>query len=152
MTEFEGELSRSIAKVTQQSEGTDQWIDFSVDPRAAELIGAESAKRVAEYQPDTVVTWMLPDEAILAHIVSREVGITSARAELDLGLITIDQELTPPRRIVLLTTIDDNYRQLNSLNTLLLGKGHVVVAALSVLSTGEPLIDSDVPQIELSAR
>jgi hypothetical protein len=152
MTEFEGELSRSIAKVTQQSEGTQRWIDFSVDPRAAEYIGAETAKRVAEYQPDTVVTWMLPDEAILAHIVSRELGITSARAELDLGLITIDQELTPPRRIVLLTTIDDRYRQLNSLNTLLQGKGHVVVAALSVLSTGEPLIESDVPQIELSAR
>jgi len=144
------ELSANIKKLTRVSEGGDTWIDVCVDPTAAESVGAAIAARAAEYQPQLVVTWGLPDESVLAHIVARDLGITSARADLDLGLITIEEELPSATRVLLVTTIDDPYRRLNSLHTLLDGQGHTVVAAASVISAGTQLVESDVPQFELS--
>lgn len=147
---LEGELAQHIHAVTQQSAGGDRWINFSIDPRSAEVIGSAIAARAAEYDPQLVVTWTMPDESVLAHIVARILGVSSARADSDLGLITMDRELPPNSRVVLLTTIDDAHLRLNSLNTLLVESGHVVVAAASVVSISSPLIDSDAPQFQLS--
>jgi hypothetical protein len=144
------ELTAHINALTRVSEGGDVWIDVSVDPASAESVGAAIARRVAEYEPQLVVTWMLPDESVLAHIVARDLGVTIARADLDLGLITIEEELPAASRVLLVTTIDDPYRRLNSLYTLLEGQGHTVVAAASVISAGTPLVESDIPQFELA--
>ena len=144
------ELTAHINALTRVSEGGDVWIDVSVDPASAESVGAAIARRVAEYEPQLVVTWMLPDESVLAHIVARDLGIRTARADLDLGLITIEEELPAASRVLLVTTIDDPYRRLNSLYTLLEGQGHTVVAAASVISAGTPLVESDIPQFELA--
>ena len=146
VNEMQGNLSEHVHTLTRQSQSGERWIDLSVSPEYAEELGTAIAKRVAEYDPQLIVTWMLPDEAVLAHIVARILGISSAHAELDLGLITVDRELCPSMRILLLTTIDDQYRRLNSLNTLFIEHGHTVVAAVSVLSTGDPLLVSAAPQ------
>lgn len=150
MTETAGEIPSLVRALTRQSGTGGRWINLSSDPKATERLGVELAGRAAAYRPQLTVTWSVPDDVVLGHIVSRVLGIPALRADLDLGLITLDREAAPAQRILLLTTADDEYRRIGSLDTLLRGLGHTIVAAASLLGGEAPLLDTETPQFSLA--
>jgi hypothetical protein len=151
MTDTAEETSSLIRALTHESETGDRWIDLSSDPDAAERLGRALAERAARHEPQLTVTWAVPDDVVLAHIVSRELGIPALRADLDLGLITLDRDIDPAQRVLLLTATDGEYRRLESLGTLLRGQGHRIAAAASVLGSAAPLLTTaDTPQFSLA--
>jgi hypothetical protein len=138
----ENTFSRSLAALVVEDALSNRWFDFGVNPPATEVVGAALADATRHFAPTVVVSWSSPDEFVLAHIVARELGATRAGVELDLGLLTVEPVIPSSSRVLLLATFWGAGRPLESLHTLVLERGHTVVAAASLIKP-----ESSVPDI-----
>lgn len=64
-------------------------INVLADPQATEAAGRRIAEQAVALHPGCVVIWDDPQSAVLAHIVSRELGCSTARAFEYEGLIDL---------------------------------------------------------------
>jgi len=75
-------------------------LDSVHDPSAVEQLGVALADRLRDCRPNRVVVWDDPENAVLGHIVARELGTTVIRAMDAQGGIDYDGTLQDGDRIV----------------------------------------------------
>lgn len=127
------EVSALIGAVLVKEISGERWFDFGRNPTATEGLGKSIADRARPYNPDVVASWSSPEEAVLAHIVANELNVVRASIKLDLGLLSLESELPKGSRIILVSTFWSSQRPLISLQNLLEGQGHTIVAAASLV-------------------
>lgn len=76
-------------------------LDAGRSATAIETVGRTVADAVRALAPDTLLTWPDSSNAVLAHIVSRELGVPAAPFINEDGVIDIDSGLVRGRRVVL---------------------------------------------------
>ena len=152
MNEFvNSEISALVGTLLVEESSGERWFDFGRGPAVTERLGASIANRTRAYNPDVVASWFGPDEAVLAHIVARELDAVRTAIELDLGLLSLESELPPASKILLVSTSWNSRRPLAPLRTLLEGQGHTIVAAASLVrSSAEDSQVDDLPLITLT--
>ncbi|GMA30495.1 hypothetical protein GCM10025875_04870 [Litorihabitans aurantiacus] len=108
----------------------DGEIDAGADPAALELLGTLVADTLRAHAVGVVVSWNDPDDAVLAHVVARELGVPSRRASLDLGRLELDgPPLAGAVVAVVATSFTPRPRALEPLARLLAGAGASAVHA-----------------------
>lgn len=109
-------------------------VDLAADPALSERLGTQLARLIAPTRPGLVLGWLGPDEAVLAHIVARELGVPVARASLDLGRLTVEPDGWPSDRVALVATSWGRDLPLAPLRKVV---GHTadVVAAAEIVTT-----------------
>jgi hypothetical protein len=111
------------------------WFDFSRNPRELETVGAAIAGTGSELGTEAVVSWLDPDETVLAHVVASHLGVPRASVDVDLGLLTLGPELEFNRSVLLVASAFTRFRTAESLRSLLEDHGHTVVGAVSLSET-----------------
>lgn len=126
------------------------WFDLGRNPAETEQIGRALAAKAAKFQVTSVVSWLSPDETVLAHIVARELETMRAGVELDFGLFTIESEPPAGSAVLLVSTFWGGQHPLRSLRTLFEERGHAVVAAASLVGPAYSVIGAeDLPLVTL---
>jgi adenine/guanine phosphoribosyltransferase-like PRPP-binding protein len=72
-----------------------------LDPAGTERLGALLAERVRSLDPTVVIAWEDPEDAVLAHVVARELGVRALRAWNADGLVDQSSALNADDRAVL---------------------------------------------------
>lgn len=127
------EFSAEFETLLMERGSGESWFDFGRSPEATERVGKSMAESTRSYLPDVIASWSGAAEAVLAHIVARELRAVRTAIEVDLGLLSMETEIPASSRILLVSTFWTRQRSLASLRTLLEGQGHTVVAARSLL-------------------
>lgn len=87
--------------------GTDTYgptLNTTASAADAETIGTALAEALRAHRIEAVALWSTPDEAVLAHIVARELGATVHHADELEGLVTFQPEIVPDTRAALIAT------------------------------------------------
>ena len=105
------------------------------DPSGAEVLGRELAALVADLAPTVVVVWRGVSDAVLGHIVARELGTHVVLTFDDDGLVEHRGPLGASERAVVVADRIDDPAGLAAVITYLEQQG-AVVAALGTLVAG----------------
>lgn len=114
-------------------------INTGRSPRYVEVLGHALAESLRPSSPETLVVWNTPDEAVLAHAVALQLGVSVRRASEVEGILTLDEPIAPGTRVALVATEWDG-RWLETLRQLVLGSGGTLVVAAAVV--GSDVLDS----------
>lgn len=79
-------------------------VDLAADPQLTERLGAALAELMAPTEPTVVLGWLGADEAVLAHVVARRLGVPAARASFELGRLLVDPAGISSARVALVAT------------------------------------------------
>lgn len=116
---------------TIEPDGT-RWIDVYTAPGTIELLGAAIAEPAQALGVNAVVSWLDPDECVLAHAVAARLEVPRAAAELDLGQLTLYPTLPGGSSVLIVGTAFSASRPIASVRALLENAGHTVAAAASL--------------------
>ncbi|TVT25878.1 hypothetical protein LWP59_18180 [Amycolatopsis acidiphila] len=114
-------------------------INSGRSPRYVEVLGRALAESLRPSNSETLVVWNTPDDAVLAHAVALQLGVTVRRASEVGGILTLDEPIARGTRVALVATEWDG-RWLETLRRLVLGSGGALVAAAAVV--GSDVLDS----------
>lgn len=133
MTEVPERIRALVGDLVVVDEGL-QWIDTASRPSVVAALGAEIAVLSHRFGADAVACWVSDDESVLAHSIAVALDVPVARADENLGLLTLDPELPGAARSVLLVaTAWTMEHPLAPLASLLTNRGKTVAAAVSLL-------------------
>jgi hypothetical protein len=143
------------AALTVLGTGADAYgptLNTAVSPADVETIGAALAEALREHRLDAVAVWSTRDEAVLAHIVARELKATVCYADEIEGLVSLQPEIAPGSRTVLLATAWHTPSRLAVLQAVVGNQQAEPVVIAAVIST--PVLRSvkDVPTVHLAAE
>ncbi|MGI5204767.1 hypothetical protein ACQEU6_24705 [Spirillospora sp. CA-108201] len=97
-----------IAAARRLIDAPGNGIGWALDPsrsaEAMETVGRAMADVVRALDPEVLLTFSDRSDAVLAHIVARELGIRAVPFYLEEGVIEIDAGLVRGRRVVLMFT------------------------------------------------
>ena len=144
------EIAALVDSLMRNEVTGEAWFDFGRNPDGTEQIGRALAAKTTVFQATAVVSWLAPEETVLAHIVARELDTMRTGVELDLGLFTIESEPPAGSVVLLVSTFWGGQRPLRSLRTLFEARGHTVVAAASLVRPAHAAIGAeDFPLVTL---
>ena len=110
------------------------------DPRVVEETGrrlaAELARRLAEDKPSAVACWEVADDAVLAHVVARELGVPVWYALEVEGIVALDRDLQGPAAMVLVLERLESPSDVAGLAGVVANSGGRVVAVAAASGTG----------------
>ncbi len=136
------QLSSLVNGMIAHAGTEDMWLETAASPARLARLGERIARVVGTFGAEAVVHWRDDDEAALAQAVAQALAVPVARADLDLGLLTLSPALPDSaRNVLLLASSWNGYRPVAPLVGLLRGTGREPVAALSLFSSG-PILDS----------
>ena len=112
-------------------------VNTARSPRDVEVIGerlADQIRGLAIEPPQALVVWDTSDEAVLAHVVARSLGVGVLRTSEVEGRLELDRHLEPGIPVVPMATqwVD---RRLATLRKLLENRGGQTVAVAAVLGS-----------------
>lgn len=110
-------------------------INVVCDPVVAERVGSLLAEALKGHGADVVVSWDGAEDAVLAHIVARDLGVRTAQVFESEGILRLTDPVMKGARALLLA---DTFRSANSLVGpigLVHNVGATTVAVGSILST-----------------
>jgi len=106
------------------------------DPDGAERLGLAVAERVRGRGANVVVIWEEPEDAVLAHIVARELGVRTVRTWNEEGLVGHAGTLPDTPRALLLADAFRDVEPLLAMKAFVEQQGGSVVAAGVLVTTG----------------
>ncbi|MET7994727.1 hypothetical protein ABZU76_27920 [Amycolatopsis sp. NPDC005232] len=109
-------------------------LDTPTDPAATEVVGSALAELLAQHTLDQVAVWHGADDAVLAHVVARQLGATVTRASELEGVVGFHPPVTAGTRIALVGTAWEPARLRTLLNLAATARAEVVAVA-AVLAT-----------------
>jgi hypothetical protein len=112
-------------------------LNTAVSVAAVERVGKALADQLRPYGPNVVSFWNTGDEAVLGHVVARELGASVLRADDVKGVLSFSGELPTDARVALLATAWTNARWLESLSSVMRSSSADVVVIASVLAAPE---------------
>ncbi|MQA82806.1 MAG: hypothetical protein GEV10_30860 [Streptosporangiales bacterium] len=98
------------------------------DPARTERMGTAIATEVAALDASTVVCWDVSEDAVLAHVVARELGVDLVRAVEIEGIVALLQPIVDGARVVLVAETFRARTGLAGLSGVVTHAGGVVVA------------------------
>jgi len=125
-------FAAALAAIRFDDSGTEFETARSVT--ATETVGAGLAARARESGATAVASLVRADDAVLAHVVARELGVPRATIEEDLGLLTLSPRLPDGSRVAFVGLARLSERDLAAALTLLEGAGHTLTAPLFAAS------------------
>jgi adenine/guanine phosphoribosyltransferase-like PRPP-binding protein len=108
------------------------------DPSGAERLGVLLAERARGVRPDLVVVWEDVEDAILAFIVGRELGIPVIRVVNADGLAESTREFPPHSRAVLVGDVFTSVQTVGAVDALLDQHGGKLATVVSLVDVGTP--------------
>ncbi|PWB97976.1 hypothetical protein [Homoserinimonas hongtaonis] len=124
------DLTRAPALI--ESLTVDGRLDLALNPAAVTELGSLIAEQAREHSPSLVLSWA-GDDIVLAHAVASALGIPRAVVSLDLGLITVDPQVAPSTRGVLVGSHFTSDGPVASIATMLGERGHELVLAAALM-------------------
>lgn len=118
-------------------DGDLQWFEFGLDPSAAEALGREVAEKLRAANPDAVLCFEHEEDAVLAHIVARQLGATRVVLREQEGLLWLSHELEPGSRVAVIAVEAARMMSREVLQELLQARDARLVD-IAVLEAGEP--------------
>lgn len=112
------------------------------DPQLVERTGSGLAARLREVAPTAVACWDSSEDAVLAHVVARELGTGVWRATEIEGIVALERELPAGARVAL---VGERFRTgpaVAGLSGVVVHGGGSVVAVASV-HPGAPVAGTD---------
>lgn len=110
------------------------WVDLALDARATEALGALVVECSALAPINAVVTWFAPDDTVIGHVVSRELGVPRSSIEVDLGLMTLSPALPVGARVLLVVVDPSAHEPVAAVAGLLANHG-LVLSVVTMLTT-----------------
>ncbi|MCW3819666.1 hypothetical protein ONA91_35045 [Micromonospora sp. DR5-3] len=108
--------------------------------KAVELIGAAIADALRPYTPTVVAVRDNIDDAVLAHVVSRELDLPTVRVYEDSGLLSLSPLPDPGARAALLAVSWHDVSALRALRLLLAHARADVMAVAAALPVTDPVL------------
>lgn len=105
------------------------------DPIGAERLGATLAERVRAREPNVVVVWEDSEDAILAYIVARELGVRAVRTWNADGLVAHAGSLPPDAQALILADAFRDATPLLAMKAFIEQQGGLVTAAAVLVKT-----------------
>jgi hypothetical protein len=125
-------------------------LNTAQSPPDVDVLGAALAEEIrAVAAPAALVVWDTSDEAVLAHVVARHLGVGVLRASEAEGLLALTPDLTAGTPLALLAT-QWGERRLATLRTLVANRGGRVVAVAAALASPALTAVADVPTAALA--
>jgi hypothetical protein len=109
-------------------------LNTHLDPAALEVVGRGLAEGLRPYAPRQIGVWHSADDAVLAHVVARELGATVVRSFALEGVVGLHPSVRPGTRVAFLATAWEP-AQLNTLLALATTHRIEVAAVGAVLLT-----------------
>lgn len=119
----------------------------SAVPAAVEIVGSALAEQLKAKDATAVVVRDDIDDAVLAHVVGRELGVDIIRVYEEEGLLTLAPEPAPGTRAVLLANHWDAPARLQALRLLLAHHQTSLVAVAALVSSDALAALSDVDTV-----
>lgn len=91
-----------LARVIE-SDGARRWLDFGLDPEAAELIAQRIAEQLRPSQPTVVLSFENEEDAVLAHLVARALGATRVILRSQEGLLWLSHAVPAGSRVAVVS-------------------------------------------------
>lgn len=132
MTTNPEDLAQNLRALIVAENNGNTWFDASSDPELVETVGKAIASSVADPRISAVVGWFDADQAVLTHVVARELGVPRAAVDADLGLLNLYPRLRGAHGVLVLTPLHTGLVSLSSLKTFLERAGHTVIAAIGL--------------------
>jgi hypothetical protein len=125
--------------------------DTAQSPRDVDVLGEGLAEEIrAAASPAALIVWDTSDEAVLAHVVARHLGIGVLRASEVEGLLGLDPDVGPGTPVALLAT-QWGERRLATLRKLVANRGGRTVAVAAALDSPALAAVQDVPAVALAS-
>jgi hypothetical protein len=125
-------------------------LNTAQSPRDVDVVGAGLAGEIrAVATPAALVVWDTSDEAVLAHVVARNLDVGVLRAFEVEGLLGVSPDIAAGAPVVLLAT-QWGERRLANLRTLVASRGGQTVAVAAALSSPALAAVTDVPAAALA--
>jgi hypothetical protein len=113
-------------------------------PEVVEAAATEVVNAIREAAPDVILTWDALDDAVLAHVVARQLAIQTVLVhEPQEGIVELFPTLAPGSRVVLLAASFDRTNTIRSAASLVGHRGGLLVAIVSLGPAS--IADEEVP-------
>jgi hypothetical protein len=135
--------------------GTDTYgptLNTAASPAGVETLGVALAAALREHRIEAVAIWSTPDEAVLAHIVARELGAGVCHVDEVLGLVTLRPGIGPEARTALIATAWPEPARLATLRGVVGNHRARPAVVAAVVSTPVLRSVTDLPTAHLAAE
>lgn len=105
----ESGMRDAVRRVTYTN-GMTQWVELGLDPTAAEIIGQCVATEVNLTGANVILCVENEEDAVLSHIVARNVGATRVILEEQEGLIGLSHALDSGSKVAFLSVSPNRLR------------------------------------------
>ncbi|MDX3107932.1 hypothetical protein ACIBO5_02675 [Nonomuraea angiospora] len=136
-------IAEAFRVVGMASDTYGPTLNTGVSPGDIETIGRAMADALRGYRPAAVVIWNTSDEAVLAHVIARELDISVVRAEQIEGVVVLHPDVAPGTEVALIATTWDRPEKVTTLQNLIATKQADVTVVAAVLHT--PALDTTAP-------
>lgn len=122
---------RSSASTLPAMYRTPHQVDVLADAVIAELSGIPT---------DVIVSWFNAEDTVVAHVIADKLGASRAVVDEDMGILTIEPNLTPNSRILIVGSVSSfsEIRTEDAMRTVLGNENHTVVG-IAKIDSGEGL-------------
>jgi len=125
-------------------------LNTAQSPRDVDVVGEGMAAQIrAVAAPAALVVWDTSDEAVLAHVVARNLDVGVLRAFEVEGLLRVSPDIPAGAPVALLAT-QWSERRLANLRTLVANRGGQTVAVAAALTSPALAAVTDVPTTALA--
>lgn len=142
------EILAALTALLGDWNGSDEpFPDASRSAQAIETVGRAVADAVRDFAPDTLLTWADSSNAVLAHVVSRELGVPATAFIIEEGVIDVDRELIRGRRVVLVVGHGLPPRLTDPLHAYVAAQQGTLAGIVEAVGVPASASDLSVPQI-----
>jgi hypothetical protein len=148
-TTSDPEITAAVDKIGAALDTYGPTLNTASSPAAVETIGRGLAQALRSYRPGALAIWNTRDDAILAHVVARELGVIVLRADETDGVAALQPTGQGTRTVFLAAAWDDPRRI--AVSRTLMTAGNAKLAALAAVF-GTPALQAvkDVPTVYLT--
>jgi hypothetical protein len=145
-------VAAALAVLGTDADAYGPTLNAAVSPADVETIGTALAEALRGYRVEAVAAWSTRDEAVLAHIVARELKATVRYADELGGLVSLQPEILPGSRTALIATAWQQPLRISALRAVAGVQQAELVAIAAVIAT--PALGSvkDLPTVHLAAE
>ncbi|GAA3570879.1 hypothetical protein [Streptomyces osmaniensis] len=123
-------------------------LNTGVSVEAVERVGRALADQLRQHEPTVIAFWSTSDEAVLGHVVARELGADLVRVNEAEGVVSFSRSIPSGARVVLLATAWTKPSRLEALVSMSRAAAAEPAAVASVLGSPRHSVD-EVPNVSL---
>lgn len=100
------------------------------DPASLNVLAADTTAGLQGLDISLVVSWLSPNENVLAHAIASSLSVPRVAVDEDLGLISVFPDVAPRSTILIVGSEFDSHRSIEALHRFFSDGGHRIVGSL----------------------